>query len=274
MFVLPSAKCLADRIPDVHIQPGDQSALFQNRNKLIWRDQSALRMNPSNQSFHAGDFAGTAVAFWLQVKDKFAIWNTIVDFMQNALLFFERFHHGCFKIADALAELSLQGRSCNLSIITHGTDGALRICDRIYTDDRKKALHLLLVLDIIAYSLKNKSDQSVIIGKEQKKIIISEIANGVMITVLNTFEIVCNVFQKPISGLLSIPVIEQLEMLQINGGDAPVFWRVLVESDTYLLKKTVSGKQAGQRIQCQCDRGQSGKCLVGCIFHSCTPLAK
>lgn len=105
----------------------------------------------------------------------------------------------------------------------------------------KKALHLLLVLDIIAYSLKNKSDQSVIIGKEQKKVIISEIANGVMITVLNTFEIVCNVFQKPISGLLSIPVIEQLEMLQINGGDAPVFWRVLVESDTYLLKKTVSG---------------------------------
>lgn len=166
-----------------------------------------------------------------------------------------------------------RARSCNLSIITHGTDGALRICDRIYTDDRKKALHLLLVLDIIAYSLKNKSDQSVIIGKEQKKVIISEIANGVMITVLNTFEIVCNVFQKPISGLLSIPVIEQLEMLQINGGDAPVFGASWSSRIRTCSRKLFLESRPGQPIQCQCDRGLR-KMSCRLYFHSCTPLAK
>ena len=101
--LLPLLQSLADRFPNVLVQPRYKAGALQQRHELGGGNTAPGGMVPAHQCLHAHDGAGDAVALGLQKEAEFVVIQCALQLAQQLLLFFQLVEHGGLKAVQVAA---------------------------------------------------------------------------------------------------------------------------------------------------------------------------
>ena len=94
LFLLPAAEHLADALPHIEVQPGDQARFLQQGDKFPRGHDAPGGVVPAHEGFHAHDGLRHAVALGLQIEAELFVLQRPLQLAQLLLVLFELVQHG------------------------------------------------------------------------------------------------------------------------------------------------------------------------------------
>ena len=245
-LVQAAADPAADLLPDVLVQIRNEAILFQHWHKVRGRHHAPIRLPPAGQRFRAHDGAPGGAALRLQIEGDLPVFQRVLEFRENAVVLGGLVVHGVVKGTDALLEIPLrllagQGRLvkqiqyAGIAVGIADTKGGQEPDGHPIPHD--DAVDLLIQrLDLYAGG-----------GHQQAKVVVAHVASQAAVFLRVLLHAGADAGQHHIPRLAPIPLVEQLELLQVDHQQLPV--RIAVRHQPRRSGvKIVAAQQTRQRI--------------------------
>ena len=216
---LPLLQGLADRFPDVLIQPCHKAGALQQRHELGGGNTAPGGVVPAHQRFHTHDGAGDAVTLGLQKEAEFVVVQCALQLTQQLLLFLEFVEHGGLKAVQVAAVGRYTG---DLGIVAQGGGVCAGIClHGAHAHYHKEGD----ILSAGSHARLQRGKHGGLLGffvrQAQEKVIISKIAHRIAGLLAVTQQTVCHSLQQNIALFGAVKLVIKLEVLDIHSGDSP-----------------------------------------------------
>ena len=204
----------------MQVERRDQTVALEHGHEPRRRDHATLGMHPAGERLQADYLTGGYVALRLGIEHELALGQRPLDLEEKGVVLFHLLHHVLFVPARELGVVALDRIECHERAVIHGADRQRGVDDGIQAEGGKEG-HLLAdaahAVGDLALQLLYQSGP---IGHRNAEIVTQKVARHRPVVTFGLRQEPGDFLEEAVARLLSVPLVEQLEMLDVDSHEA------------------------------------------------------